>query len=281
MVTQIAGRREERRLAVLVAAVAGNRVQRGERRLQLLRDRRWSSAKEKTRRCVVDVLALAEPGADDDAGDARLLEHVAGGHVGDRDAVPRGHTVRCRGSTRCSASQPAGDADEAAVLHLRPRAGAFPVGLVAGRASDRSASRRRACRRRADATPCARQNGASARPRARSSSENDTWFEITSMPLAMHHVEMRRVDVGQAQMADQALALQVLQDETALEPARIGIVPRMKLQQIDRIGSEAAAARARRPRARRRASAARACGTHFVSSCTDALRRPRADSRPR
>ena len=45
---------------------------------------------------VVDVLALAEPGADDDAGHGRLLEHPAAGDVGDRHAVPARHRVRGR-----------------------------------------------------------------------------------------------------------------------------------------------------------------------------------------
>ena len=50
VMAQIAGRRQERRLAVLVAAVAGNRVQRRERRLQLLAIRGRSARSEKTRR---------------------------------------------------------------------------------------------------------------------------------------------------------------------------------------------------------------------------------------
>ncbi len=59
--------------------------------------RRSASVSENANRLRVSSMcvALAEPGADDHAGDAGLVEHVAAGDVGDRDAVPRGDG-RCR-----------------------------------------------------------------------------------------------------------------------------------------------------------------------------------------
>ena len=63
---QVAGRGQERRLAVLVPAIAGNRLQRGQRRPDLgtvLVGERQRKEPER----VVDVFAFAETRADDDA----------------------------------------------------------------------------------------------------------------------------------------------------------------------------------------------------------------------
>ena len=86
MMAEVAGRGQERRAAVFVAAIAGDRLRRGERRV----DQRAVLVVEgegEDAEIVGAVLALAEPRADDDGGDRRLLEHPARRDIGDRDAM--------------------------------------------------------------------------------------------------------------------------------------------------------------------------------------------------
>ncbi len=90
--TEVAGGREKRRRAVLVAAVTGHRREGGDGRLELraVVERELERAQTLV---VVDVGALAEPGADDDRRHARLLQDEARGDVGERDVVPVGHVL--------------------------------------------------------------------------------------------------------------------------------------------------------------------------------------------
>ena len=50
---------------------------------------------------------------------------------------------------------------------------------------------------------------------------------------------MRGVDIGHAKVADEALSLQILKVEERFQPARIGVVPGVVLQKIDRLDPEA------------------------------------------
>ena len=90
MMTEVAGCRQVRRPAILVSAIAGNGVERVDCRLQVVPIGMAQTPCEQAA-CVVDVIALAEPGADDHGRDARLFEHVPACNVGDRDAVTRGN----------------------------------------------------------------------------------------------------------------------------------------------------------------------------------------------
>ena len=128
MMTEVAGCGEKRRRAVFVAAVAVNRLQRRERVRDLAAILVGQLNREDAAR-VVDVRPFAEAGADDHAGDTGLIEHVTAGNDRDRHPVPGGDG--CRGGQDTLQRGPAaGAADEARVLHLRPRAGSFPVGFV-------------------------------------------------------------------------------------------------------------------------------------------------------
>ena len=199
---QVAGRGQERGLAVLVSAVTGNRLQRGERRADLGSVFIGEGQRKEPER-VVDVFAFAEPGADDDARDARLIEDEAARDVGHRDPMTRGH--RCgRRQHALQRTPPAGNPQEAAVLHQRPRGEALPVGLRRSEpAFGEPATRQRAVRqqvhagarrrtapaRRPHADRAARTTPGSTRPRCRS----------------RHHAQVGRIDVGQAEVTDEAL----------------------------------------------------------------------------
>ena len=78
---QIAGRGQERRPAIFVAAIAGDRVQRRQRGADLGAVRIGEGERKHPQR-FVDVFALAEPRADDHAGDAGLIEDEAPRDIG-------------------------------------------------------------------------------------------------------------------------------------------------------------------------------------------------------
>ena len=86
VVREVACRREERRLAVLVAAVARHGREALDRRADL-RAVRLVQAEAEDREVLLNVRGLAEPSADDDRGDGGLLHDVAHRDVGDRGAV--------------------------------------------------------------------------------------------------------------------------------------------------------------------------------------------------
>ena len=242
---QVAGRRQERRLAVLVAAIAGNRLQRRQRGADLgavvIGERQRKEPKR-----IVDVLTFAETGADDDARHAGLIEDEAARDVGDRNAMARGHR-RGRLQHALQRAPPAGHPQETAVLHLRPRGEALPVRLRrAEPAFGEPAAGQRAVRQQLHAVLDA--EGRQAPRRA--------LIEQRERHLVRHDVDaardddaqVRGVEVGQAEVTDQALGLQLLQVEQRFEPARIGVVPGVVLQEVDRLDAEARAARARPPR---------------------------------
>ncbi len=177
------------------------------------------------------MLSLAGPGADDDAGHGRLLEDVAGGHVGDRHLVSTRH--RIRGAQHpLQGIPPAGDAHEAAVLHLRPRAAALPVGLRLTEPSIRQpAPGERSVSEEPDA---AREAHGRQRPGRSPIEQREADLVRNHLDAGgANHVQVRRVHVRQADVRDQSLGLQRLQMPQAVDPARIGIAPRMELQQID------------------------------------------------
>ena len=54
------------------------------------------------------------------------------------------------------------------------------------------------------------------------------------------HPQVGRVNVGQAKVTDEASGLQILKVEQCFQPALIGVVPGVVLQQIDRLHTEGA-----------------------------------------
>src|SRR5690606_1327584 len=90
VVAEVARRREVRRPAVLVAAVAGYGAEPLGRGREL-GDVVVAEAQLEQAQRVVDVLALAQAGADDDAADAGGVEDRARRDVRHRDAVAPGH----------------------------------------------------------------------------------------------------------------------------------------------------------------------------------------------
>ena len=128
VVAQVARGGQERRHAVLVAAVAGNRRQRRDRRFELGRDRPRPSASPASRALSAmcdrspsraPTITAATPGC-------CITKRVATLAI---DTPWRSATSRAAPQHPLQRRPAAGDADEAAVLHLRPGAVALPVGL--------------------------------------------------------------------------------------------------------------------------------------------------------
>ena len=75
---------QERRLAVLITAVTGNRLQPGQGSVDGRQAGPVEGELEKAQ-IVLDVLTFPQPRAYNDPADSRLFENVAGGDVGHRD----------------------------------------------------------------------------------------------------------------------------------------------------------------------------------------------------
>ena len=235
VMAQVARGRQERRCPVLVAAVARNRRERGDGCLELgvILGRELKGAQP---RVVLDVRALAQPRADDHRRHAPLLHDEARGHVGERHAVTIGHRP-CRTQHALQRRPAAGRADEAPVLHLRPGARAFPVGLVLPqpRVAEPAAAHR-AVGEQAHAVFGAHggepAGGAAVDERAAHLVRHD--LDATGE----HQAQMRGIHIREPQMADAPLVLQVLQVEQRVEPRRVGVVPGVELQQVDRLRAQ-------------------------------------------
>ena len=87
VMAEVARGGEKGRPAIFVAAIAGDALRRRPSAASISRAVLVVEGEREEPQIVGAVLALAEPGADDDRGDRRLLEHPAGGDVGDRHAV--------------------------------------------------------------------------------------------------------------------------------------------------------------------------------------------------
>ena len=163
--------------------------------------------------CVVDVIALAKPGADDHGGDAGLFEHVPARDVGDRDAVTRANG-RCRVQHPLQRLPAPNRADEAPVPHLRPRSGPFPIGLVAPEpALAEPASCERAVGQQMDTMGLAERRHLAPGALIEQRERHLVGDHLDS--AGDDDAEVSGVDVGQAQMADQPLALEVLEENNA------------------------------------------------------------------
>ena len=53
------------------------------------------------------------------------------------------------------------------------------------------------------------------------------------IPAGKRDPQVRRVEVRQAELADEALAFELLQPQQTVEPVRVGICPGMELEQVE------------------------------------------------
>ena len=178
---------------------------------------------------VGPVLALAQPRADDDGGDRRLLQDPAARDVGDRDAV----AVRHLGERSQDGLQhgPAADrVDEALVLHLAPVADRGGLGLADPAVAEEAAGQR-AVGQEPDpalqAEPAHLLAGAPVQEREADLVGHDREAVDDQQP------EMVRVEIGHAQMGDAAFALELGQPAHGVEIARVVEQPPVELQQVD------------------------------------------------
>ena len=233
MVAEVAGRGEEGRPAVLVAAVAGDAggLREGgvDARTILLVEREGEQAQ-----IVGPVLALAQPRADDDGGDRRLLQDPAGRDIGDRDAVAARHLGQ-RGQHGLQHGPAADGVDEAPVLHLAPVADRGGLGLADPAVAEEAAGQR-AVGEQPDpalqAEPAHLLAGAPIQQREADLVGHDRKAVDDQQP------KMVGVEIGHAQMGDAALALELSQPAHGVEIARVVEQPPVELQQIDALDSQ-------------------------------------------
>ena len=181
MMAEIAGGGEEGRPAVFVAAIAGDALRGGQRRV----DHRAVGGVEgegEEPEIVGAVLALAEPGADDDRADRRLLEHPAGGDVRRSTRRASRATSASARSSPCRTSQPPIASTKR--LYFILLQSAISSGAGSGRPSQRlgeEAAGERAVGEQLDALRRGRRRVMSSAAR-RSSSEKQTWLVAIGMP---------------------------------------------------------------------------------------------------
>ena len=185
---------------------------------------------------VVDVLPLAQPRPDDHTADRGVLQHPAAGDVGNRDAVPPGH-ARGRRQHVLKPRPSAGRSDEAAVLHPRPGAGLFPVRLgLAEPAFGEPSAGHGAVGQQLHAGLEAQRRHRARRARVEQGERHLIGDDRNA--ARQRHVQVGGIDVGEAEVTDQPLVAQFLQEEQRVEPARIGVGPGVELQQIEPFGAE-------------------------------------------
>ena len=234
VVRQVAGRGEEGRLAVFVAAIARRRAGEREGRLQrgailLVEDEREEPG------IVGAVLALAEAGADDRRGDGRLVEHPARGNIGQRRAVLRRGAVE-RGQNALEDGPSADGIDETLVLHPAPIGEIGRLGR-AKPAARQEAAGQRAIGEQADGVGAAERAHHAGRA-AVEHREGDLVRDDRDA-LADQNAQMVGVEIGDPDMADQPLLAQPLQFVRRVEISEMIERPPMELEEVDRLDAEA------------------------------------------
>lgn len=176
---------------------------------------------------------MPEPRAHDDTRDTRLIEHPPTGNRGNRHTVLLRHGVHDSQQLLKERPSPRG-ANEAPVLHLRPRFERIPVGL--GRAQPLLAEK-------------TAQHGAVAEQshpmlaRVRRELGGEAGVDQAAADLVAHDLDaagdrdaqMGGVEVGHADGTQSPGITLALQQPECIEPARIGEGPCVELQQIDRL----------------------------------------------
>ena len=230
VVTQIARRGQVGWAPVFVAAIPRDGIQVIGRPIQL-RESIAVQRKVEESQVVLEVAPPARPGAHDHPGHAGLLEHVARAQVGDRNAQPVGDPPRSPQHLLKAVPSPC-LVHEAAVLHLRPGqrvvdgwrrpvqpavaqqpAGECPVGQQLHAVGPAHLGH-----------GCGR---APVQQRVADLVADDGYAAVE------RHVQVHRVQIGRPQVQNLPLGLQVGQVEQAIQPARVGVVPGVELEQID------------------------------------------------
>ena len=185
---------------------------------------------------VFQVASFAGPGSDDDSGHGRLFQHVAHGDIGDGDAV----AVRdpARGvQDRLEAVPAAGLVDEAPVLHLRPgerfvdrRFGGSQPAIAQQPPGERPVGKQ------PDPVRAAHLSHGPRGPAVHQRVADLVRDEGDSAPE--REIEMDRVEVGDAEVADPLPGPDLQQMEQTVQPAGIGIAPGVELQDVQPVGTD-------------------------------------------
>ena len=230
VMAEVAGGGQEGGLAVFVAAVAGDGAQSGQRGGDCLPGGGVERELEQAQ-VILHVGALSQPRPDDHSAHRRLLQDIAAGHIGDGNPVAFSH-LRQGAQERLEGFPAAGGVDEALVFHLRPGLQAisgrfrFPQPALA-QESPRHRSEGQQLHPMALAQFAHRPPGALVDQRI-------AHLVGHHFDAAVHHdAQVGGVEIGQAELADQAGLLELLQPIQAIQPVGIGIVPGVELQQVD------------------------------------------------
>ena len=179
---------------------------------------------------------FSRAGSDDHPRHGGLFQHVADGDIGD------GHPVAVRDPARgaqhrLEAVPPAGLVDETAVLHLRP--------------GERVVDRRLRGPEPAIAQQPPREGPVGEQPdpvRAAHLGHGSRWPAVhqrvadlvrDDRDSAPHReIEMDRVEVGDAELADPSLGPNLHQVKQAVEPTRIEVAPGVELERVEAAGPD-------------------------------------------
>ena len=186
------------------------------------------------------MVSLAEPRADDHRRDGRMIERPARRHIGDRDAVLLRDRVE-RAEDRLECAPAAGGVDEALVFHLAP------VGdLIARRLrpAEPALGHQAAGERAVGEQPNAVLEAEGAHLARRAAIEEREAHLIADDGNAVlhQHAQVGRVEIGDAEMADEPFAAQRVETLHRVEIGGVLERPPMELQQIDRLDAEPLAA---------------------------------------
>ena len=180
------------------------------------------------------VLALAQPRADDHRPDRLLFKYPAQGHRRDRHAMPGGYLV-CRQQHALVRGPSADGLDEAAVFGLAPVGGIAGIGLSKPALAE-EAARQRTVGQQLDATGLAQRTHAAGGAPVQQGKRHLVGGNRQAM--AQQQSQMVGVEVRQAQMGNLTALAQARQVLHGIQIARVGVVPPMKLQQVDALHAQ-------------------------------------------
>src|SRR5215207_2933592 len=228
MMREVAGSSQERRPAVFVAAVPAMRS-RPREGLRETGPVLVVESEGENARIVGAVLALAKPCADDHSGNGGLVEHESCRHVGKRYAVLAGDRGK-RGEDSLEHAPSANGVDEALVLHAAPiaevgRLGPRQPALREQAAGQRAVGKQTNAAREAEIAHC---TGSAPIEHGKGDLVRDDWD-----PLPYQHSEVVGIEVGDADVSDEALLAQPRELARSVEVGEVLEAPPMKLQEVD------------------------------------------------
>ena len=188
---------------------------------------------------ILAVLADAEARADDDTAHGRLIEYVAAGDIGHRHAVAFGHRVHDRQQV-LQRLPSARLANEATVLHLRPGFEPIPVGLRPAKpALGEESAGNGAEGEHGDAVPMDTARSCRWSMRADRAVKNKPGSTRSRCRCRRIILRCAVSTFVIPEITNQPLVLELLQVAQRIQIARIGIVPGVKLQQVDPVAAQA------------------------------------------